>query len=57
VDARWHTAGRTRIADGPGRHEPGTGRIDYPLAPGHIDRMGDRGAMGLARRAFPGRLG
>jgi hydroxypyruvate isomerase len=57
VDARWHTAGRTRIADVPGRHEPGTGGIDYPLAPGHIDRMGDRGAMGLARRAFPGRLG
>jgi hydroxypyruvate isomerase len=35
-----------QIADNPGRHEPGTGEINYPFLFGHLDRIGYRGWVG-----------
>lgn len=32
-----------QLADTPGRHEPGTGEINYPFLFDHIDRLGYRG--------------
>jgi hydroxypyruvate isomerase len=35
-----------QLADTPGRHEPGTGEINYPFLLGFIDRIGYRGWIG-----------
>jgi len=35
-----------QLADTPGRHEPGTGEINYPFLFGHIDRLGYSGWIG-----------
>ncbi|MFZ5558584.1 MAG: hydroxypyruvate isomerase [Pseudomonadota bacterium] len=35
-----------QLADNPGRHEPGTGEINYPFLFGHIDRIGYSGWIG-----------
>ena len=35
-----------QLADTPGRHEPGTGEINYPFLFAHLDRIGYRGAIG-----------
>lgn len=35
-----------QISDTPGRHEPGTGEINYPFLFDHIDRLGYRGWIG-----------
>ena len=35
-----------QIADNPGRHEPGTGEIDYPFLFVQFDRIGYRGHVG-----------
>lgn len=35
-----------QLADTPGRHEPGTGEINYPFLFGHIDRIGYDGWIG-----------
>jgi hydroxypyruvate isomerase len=35
-----------QLADEPGRHEPGTGEIDYPAIFELIDRVGYRGWIG-----------
>ncbi len=35
-----------QIADAPGRHEPGTGEIDYPALFTHIDQIGYTGWVG-----------
>jgi len=34
------------ISDKPGRHEPGSGEINYPFRFGHFDRLGYRGRIG-----------
>jgi hydroxypyruvate isomerase len=38
--------GHVQIADTPGRHEPGTGEINYPFLFRHLDRLGYRGWVG-----------
>ncbi|HMM54785.1 MAG TPA: hydroxypyruvate isomerase [Candidatus Desulfobacillus sp.] len=38
--------GHIQIADNPGRHEPGTGEINYPYLFAHLDRIGYRGWVG-----------
>ena len=38
--------GHIQIADVPGRHEPGTGTIDYPSLLSRIDRLGYTGWIG-----------
>lgn len=35
-----------QLADTPGRHEPGTGEINYPFLFDHIDRLGYKGWIG-----------
>jgi hydroxypyruvate isomerase len=39
--------GHIQIADPPGRHEPGTGEINYDFLLGHLDRLGYAGWVGL----------
>ncbi len=39
--------GHMQLADTPGRHEPGTGEINYEFLLAHIDRLGYRGRIGL----------
>ena len=38
--------GHLQIADSPGRHEPGSGEIDFAFLLAHIDRIGYRGHVG-----------
>lgn len=39
--------GHIQIADNPGRHQPGTGEINYPFLFKEIDRLGYEGFIGL----------
>jgi hydroxypyruvate isomerase len=38
--------GHVQIADNPGRHEPGSGEINYPFLFAHLDRLGYAGWVG-----------
>ena len=38
--------GHVQVADNPGRHEPGTGEINYPYLFAHLDRIGYDGWVG-----------
>jgi hydroxypyruvate isomerase len=38
--------GHIQLADNPGRHEPGTGEINFPFLFAHLDRIGWRGHVG-----------
>lgn len=38
--------GHVQVADNPGRHEPGSGEIDYRFVFAHLDRIGYRGWVG-----------
>ena len=40
------TIGHIHIADAPGRHEPGTGEINYPNVIKHLRKLGYEGAVG-----------
>ena len=46
---RSHLAriGHIQIADTPGRHQPGTGEINYPFILAQLDALGYRGHIGL----------
>jgi len=46
IEANLHRIGHMQIADVPGRHEPGTGEIDFPRLFELIDRLGYRGWIG-----------
>lgn len=35
-----------QLADNPGRHEPGTGEINYPFVLKHLDELGYQGWVG-----------
>ncbi|MDP3654152.1 MAG: hydroxypyruvate isomerase [Rhodoferax sp.] len=39
-----------QLADNPGRHEPGTGEINYPFLFAHLDRLGYTGWIGCEYR-------
>ncbi len=42
--------GHMQLADNPGRHEPGTGEINYPFLFAHLDRIGYTGWIGCEYR-------
>ncbi len=45
-----------QIADNPGRHQPGTGEINYPFLFAEMDRLGYQGYVGLEYVPSPGTL-
>ena len=55
LDAYWPLIGHIQIADVPGRHEPGTGEINYPFVLDHIRGKGYQGAVGLEYHPSTGR--
>ncbi len=46
IEANLGRTGHMQVADVPGRHEPGTGEIDFPPLFDLIDRLGYRGWIG-----------
>jgi hydroxypyruvate isomerase len=46
IERRLPLIGHIQIADVPGRHEPGTGAINFPDLLARIDRLGYAGAVG-----------
>lgn len=46
LDKYLNYIGHIQIADTPGRHEPGTGEINYPFLFKHLDRLGYQGWVG-----------
>jgi hydroxypyruvate isomerase len=46
--------GHMQLADTPGRHEPGTGEINYAFLLAHIDRVGYRGHIGCEYKPLGG---
>ncbi len=50
IEARLPRIGHVQIADAPGRHEPGTGEINYRFLLRHLDRLGWRGVVGCEYR-------
>jgi len=55
LDGYWPLIGHVQIADVPGRHEPGTGEINYPFVLDHLDARGYQGAVGLEYHPSTGR--
>ncbi len=47
LGAHMARIGHIQIADNPGRHQPGTGEINFPFLFGEIDRLGYQGHIGL----------
>ena len=46
IERCWARIGHFQIADNPGRHEPGSGEINYPFVLGQIERRGYAGWIG-----------
>jgi len=46
--------GHVQLADNPGRHEPGTGEINYAFLFAHLDRIGYRGWIGCEYKPAAG---
>ena len=46
LEAHLGKIAHLQLADTPGRHEPGTGEINYPFLFGHLDRIGYDGWIG-----------
>jgi len=55
MDAYWPLISHIQIADVPGRHEPGTGEINYRFVLDHIAQKGYEGAVSLEYRPSTGR--
>jgi hydroxypyruvate isomerase len=50
IAASSHRLGHVQIADCPGRHEPGSGEIDFPPLFAQLDRLGYAGWVGCEYR-------
>jgi hydroxypyruvate isomerase len=50
LEARLPRIGHVQIADTPGRHEPGTGEINYRFLLRRLDALGYRGLVGCEYR-------
>jgi hydroxypyruvate isomerase len=50
VEANLPRIAHIQLADNPGRHEPGTGEINYSFLLGHLDRINYRGWVGCEYR-------
>jgi hydroxypyruvate isomerase len=50
IECNLDKIGHMQLADTPGRHEPGTGEINYPFLFQHIDKVGYRGWIGCEYR-------
>ncbi|SJM34524.1 2-oxo-tetronate isomerase [Mesorhizobium delmotii] len=46
IEANLGRTAHIQLADNPGRHEPGTGEINFPFLYNHIDRIGYTGWVG-----------
>jgi hydroxypyruvate isomerase len=46
LSTRMDQIGHIQLADNPGRHEPGTGEINFPFLFRHLDRIGYPGWVG-----------
>jgi hydroxypyruvate isomerase len=46
LEAHLARIAHIQIADTPGRHEPGSGEINYPFLFDHLDRIGYAGWIG-----------
>ncbi len=46
IEANLGRIAHVQLADNPGRHEPGTGEINYPFLYAHLDRIGYAGWVG-----------
>jgi hydroxypyruvate isomerase len=46
IEANLALIAHVQLADNPGRHEPGTGEINYPFLFGWLDKIGYRGWIG-----------
>jgi hydroxypyruvate isomerase len=46
IEANLGRIAHIQLADNPGRHEPGTGEINYPFLYDHLDRIGYAGWVG-----------
>jgi hydroxypyruvate isomerase len=50
IEANLPRIAHIQLADNPGRHEPGTGEINYPFLFGHLDKIGYAGWIGCEYR-------
>lgn len=50
IEAHLSRIAHVQLADNPGRHEPGTGEINYPFLFKHLDAIGYRGWIGCEYR-------
>ena len=46
IESEFDRIGHIQLADNPGRHEPGTGEINYPFLFRRIDDLGYSGWIG-----------
>lgn len=56
IRSQFNRIGHIQIADNPGRHQPGTGEINYGFLLGELDRMGYTGFVGLEYHPTPDTL-
>jgi len=54
IEAHLGEIAHLQIADNPGRHEPGTGEINYPFLFDHLDRIGYPGWIGCEYKPAAG---
>ncbi|MFZ5512903.1 MAG: hydroxypyruvate isomerase [Pseudomonadota bacterium] len=54
LEAHLVRIAHVQLADNPGRHEPGTGEINFPFLLAHLDRLGYQGWVGCEYRPVAG---